>query len=319
MKSHYQMIVIGQLTLDDVVLFDQPALLDSPGGSGLYALAGVCFWETGPLGFVTRRGNDYHLEPVFAQIENDLDLRGVNEFDAPSIHIWNLFDRRGNRYFIKQRWGSGDEIMGVLPEDIPEDYLNSKGFLVAAYPVEYQSKVVGALPGEATILVDPHFQGIYPEYHDLWNSLFPKIDIFLPSEDELIRFFGVSVEGDFTRYIPYLKDISGRGPKVAGVKLGENGALVYDREEDTTWFVPAYVHDQITDVTGCGDAFCGGFMASYMQNGDTFISTVRGVASASFNLEDYGVTHNFATKKIHTKQRFDYLLEKLDRNKQVIH
>ena len=56
MKDEFEIVVIGQLTLDDVVLFDQPALLDSPGGSGLYALAGVCFWETGPLGFVTRRG-----------------------------------------------------------------------------------------------------------------------------------------------------------------------------------------------------------------------------------------------------------------------
>lgn len=319
MSDGFEIVVVGQLTLDDVVLFDQPALLDSPGGSGLYALAGVCFWQTGQLGFVTRRGNDYHLEPVFAQITNDLDLRGVNEFDAPSIHIWNLFDRRGNRYFIKQRWGSGDEIMGVLPEDIPADYFNSKAFLVAAYPIEYQSKVVQALPAEATILVDPHFQGIYAQYHDLWNSLFTKIDIFLPSEEELIRFFGIGSEEDYRKYIPYLKDISKRGPKVVGVKLGERGVLVYDRGVESSWYVPAYVEDELVDVTGCGDAFCGGFMASYIKNEDTFASAVHGVVSSSLNLEDYGVTHNFSTPHSRAKQRLAFLMEKLDRNKQKIH
>lgn len=318
MTDRYKIVVVGQLTLDDVVLFDQPALLDSPGGSGLYALAGVCFWETGPLGFVTRRGNDYHLEPVFKQIENELDLRGVNEFNAPSIHIWNLFDRRGNRYFIKQRWGSGDEIMGVLPEDIPADYFDAQGFLVAAYPVEYQSKVVASLPNEATILVDPHFQGIYSEYHDLWNSLFGKIDIFLPSEEELIRFFEIRSEEDFRKYIPYLKEISNRGPNVVGVKLGENGVLVYDKSIGSTWHIPAYVEDKIVDVTGCGDAFCGGFMASYMQNGDTFTAAVRGIIASSLNLEDYGVIHNFSTSKSRAKQRFDLFMETLDRDRQKI-
>lgn len=318
LPEELEIVVIGQLTLDDVVLFDQPALLDSPGGAGLYALAGASFWETKPLGFVTRLGNDYDLNQVFKIIENRVDLTGVRQIDAPSIHIWNLFDRKGNRYFIKQRWGSDDDIMAIFPEDIPERYYASAAFLVATYPIEWQAKVIDSLPDAAIILVDPHFQGVYPEHHEIWNKLLKKINIFLPSEEEILRFFSISSLIDIGDYLPYLEDLSRRGPEIVGVKLGERGVLVYDKNQQTAWHVPALVKDTVVDVTGCGDAFCGGFLASYVRNHDPFISAIHGVVSASFNLGDYGVVHNFLIKNETAKQRFDSFCSSLDRNKQKI-
>ena len=301
--------------MDDVVLFDQPALLDSPGGSGLYALAGVSFWDAGKVGFVTRRGNDYDLDHLFKNFDKNLDFSGVNEKDAPSVHIWNLFDRKGNRYFINQRWGSMDDIMGVLPEDIPNAYLEAKAFLVAAYPLAWQAKVIEALPEGATVLADPHFQGIYPEYHHIWNELLKKITIFLPSEEELLRFFGVKAQENLRDYVPYLEKMTDLGPKIVGVKVGENGVVVYDRSQDAAWHVPAYKSAKVVDVTGCGDVFCGGFMASYMKNQDPYLSAIHGVVSSSLNLEDYGVLHNFSTSKETAKQRFDEFSAQLDRDK----
>ena len=277
LPEEFEIVVIGQLTLDDVVLFDQPALLDSPGGAGLYALAGASFWETEPLGFVTRLGNDYDLNQVFKIIKNRVDLTGVRQIDAPSIHIWNLFDRKGNRYFIKQRWGSDDDIMAIRPEDIPDRYYASTAFLVSPYPIEWQAEVINSLPDTAIILVDPHFQGVYPEYHEIWNKLLKKINIFLPSEEELLRFFSISSLVDIGGYLPYLEDISRRGPEIVGLKLGERGVVVYDKNQQAAWHVPAYVKDTVVDVTGCGDAFCGGFLASYVRNHDPFISAIQGV------------------------------------------
>jgi sugar/nucleoside kinase (ribokinase family) len=318
MEPKYKIIVIGQLTLDDVVKFDQPALLDSPGGSGLYALAGVCLWDIGPLGFVTRRGNDYDLSPISNEVGERLDTKGIKMFDAPSIHIWNMFDRKGNRYFINQRWGSFDDIMGILPEDIPAEYNSTQSFLVAAYPVDWQSKVIRALPEGATILVDPHFQGVYPQYHDLWNELLKKISIFLPSEEEFIRFYSIKCQESLSAYIPYMKDLSSRGPQIVGVKLGERGAIVYDRNMDSTWHVPAYPTKNLVDVTGCGDAFCGGFIASYVRNKDAYTSALYGTISSSFNLEDYGVLHNFSINHQRVIERYNEFNVSLNRNEQKI-
>jgi sugar/nucleoside kinase (ribokinase family) len=318
MKPNPIIVVIGQLTLDDVVKFDQPAILDSPGGSGLYALAGVCMWDVKPLGFVTRMGNDYDLKNIFKIIGNRLDLKGIKELEEPSIHIWNMFDRKGNRYFITQRWGSYDDVMGIYPEDIPPEYYSSHSFLIAAFPFDWQSKVIESLPSHAIIAVDPHFQGVYPQYNDRWNKLLKKITVFLPSEEELIRFFNIKPSESLGEYIPYLKDLSSRGPEVICVKLGERGAIVYDRTADMTWHVPAYPVKEIVDVTGSGDVFCGGFIANYVYNKDAYTSALFGVISASFNLEQYGVLHNYSIDRQSVIDRFNEFNSKLHKSEQQL-
>ena len=318
METDLSIVVIGQLTLDDMVRFDQPTLLDSPGGCGLYALAGVCLWDKDHLGFVTRRGNDYNLDPIFIRIGNRVDMKGVHQLDKPSIHIWNMFDRKGNRYFVMQRWGSNNEIMGIYPKDIPAEYRKSQSFLVDAFPLEYQSKVIQALPEGAIIAVDPHYQGVYPEFHTVWNELFKKITIFLPSEEEFIRFFGLNQKESLKEYIPYMKNLASKGPQIVAIKLGPRGALVYDRKVDTTWHIPAYPVKAIMDVTGCGDAFCGGFMANYVQDKDVYNSALHGVISASFNLEQYGVLHNFSIDHQMVIDRFNEYNARLKRSEQII-
>ena len=318
MNSHPTIVVIGQLTLDDVVRFDQPALLDSPGGSGLYALAGVSLWETGPLGFITRLGDDYHLEHVFQGLKDRLDLQGVKRLPVPSIHIWNMFDRKGNRYFVTQRWGSYDDAMGIYPEDIPSAYRDSQSFLVAAFPFDWQLRVIEALPAEKLIAVDPHFQGVYPQYRERWYELLKKINVFLPSEEELLRFFSIQRETALERYLPYLKELSAHGPEVVCVKLGERGILVYDRSVEMSWHVPACTAEKVVDVTGCGDAFCGGFIASYVRDRNALTAAMHGVVSASFNLEDYGVLHNFSIRSERVKERFNAFSSTLRQNTQTL-
>lgn len=318
MDNKLSIVVIGQLTLDDVVRFDQPVLLDSPGGCGLYALAGICLWETGPLGFITRRGNDYDLDRVFGHINHRVDLQGVKMLDKPSIHIWNMFDRKGNRYFVMQRWGSYDDVMGIYPEDVPSDYRNARTFLVDAFPLEYQSNVIRALPSGSLIAVDPHYQGVYPKFHDTWNELLKKIDIFFPSEEEFIRFHDLERKESLPEYVPYIKATSARGPRIIVVKLGERGALIYDEGKDSCWHIPAYPAKNIVDVTGCGDAFCGGFIANYVESQDAFSAAIHGIISASFNLEDYGVLHNFAIDHQLVINRFNEFSLTLNRDEQII-
>ncbi len=305
MNAHPDLVVIGQLTLDDVVKFDQLPILDSPGGSGLYALAGASLYdEPAKLGFITRLGNDYLLEHIFDGLHGRLDTQGVKRLQAPSIHIWSMFDRKGNRYFIIQRWGSYDDVMGIYPEDIPPAYQESGSFLVAAFPFDWQSRVIEALPAGKLIAVDPHFQGVYPQNRERWYDLLKKINVFLPSEEELLRFYGIQRQASLEGYLPFLKELSAQGPEVVCVKLGERGALLYDRTVEKSWHVPACPMEAVVDVTGCGDAFCGGFMASYALDRDSFQAAMHGAVSASFNLEDYGVLHNYSVDHQRVKHRF---------------
>ena len=53
--------------------------------------------------------------------------------------------------------------------------------------------------------------------------------------------------------------------------------------------VPAIADTQVVDVTGCGNAFCGGFLASFGWGGSLAESAVLGSVAASFMAEERGV------------------------------
>jgi len=48
---------------------------------------------------------------------------------------------------------------------------------------------------------------------------------------------------------------------------------------------------KVVDVTGAGDAFCGGFMADFVQHGDPVRAAITGTVSASLCVQDYGALH----------------------------
>ena len=290
----FSIVVVGQLTLDDIVPFDSAVQFDCPGGAALYAAGGAYLWRRDHIGLVTRKGCDFDLSVVQRAAADLIDMRGVIAIDTPNIHIWNMFDRKGHRYFITQRWGGKDDTMAPIPEDIPcEYYGGTKSFLIPAYPIKWQAEVIRSMPDDAVVLVDPHLDGIYPENRELWDELLKKINIFLPSEDELIRFFGIEKQEDISSYIPYLREIASEGPEVVCVKIGPRGVLAYDKRCDKCWQVPAY-NSKIVDVTGCGDAFCGGFLSSYVQDSDVYRAALCGSVSSSFNIEQLGSMGNFA-------------------------
>lgn len=286
------MLFIGHLTLDDVVLRDAPTRMDCPGGAALYAASGAYLWQREGIHLLSRRGTDFDLSFLDAA---GVDVSAVRCFtDTPSIHLIVLFDRKELRYFIVQRWGGSYDHMAPRPEDLPQELLTPDACChVAAFPLPRQQAIIEAIPEGTLLSVDPHHDYVYPEQHTVWERLLRKIRVFLPSEDELLRYFSLTPFADPAAYKPYLRQLSELGPEVVVLKLGARGALGYDRRHDALYAVPAYPAP-IVDVTGCGDSFCGGFMASYAVHGELWDALVCGSISASFNITHFGVRDNFS-------------------------
>ena len=82
------------------------------------------------------------------------------------------------------------------------------------------------------------------------------------------------------------------GPRAAVIKRGEHGATLVT--EDTYFAVPAYPVISVTDPTGAGDSFAGGFVGYLAREGDTSDNglkraMIHGSVMASFNVEDFSV------------------------------
>jgi sugar/nucleoside kinase (ribokinase family) len=297
-KSTYNVVIIGQITYDDIVTYHQPVIKDSPGGDGLYSLSGAFMINSESLGLVVRKGNDCNLDEIKALTGDHVNYDGVVTItDQPNIHIWNMFDREGHRYFINQRWSGSDDYMAPVPADIPDAYMNkSKAIHVAAIPFPWGKEVIEHMEKAAEsviVQVDPHFNHVYRDNFEIWMKMLKHINIFLPSEEEFIRLFGIKTQEDIRQYVPFMKQITNTGPEICGIKLGSKGAMIYDRIADKCYHAPTYDDVKLVDVTGCGDVFCGAFLSKYTETKDTFEALLAGNIASSFNLEHYGVLENF--------------------------
>ena len=77
------------------------------------------------------------------------------------------------------------------------------------------------------------------------------------------------------------------------VTLGEEGSIIYWREKELE--IPIVAPNQITDPTGVGDAFRGGFLSGYARGWDLETCGRMGAVAAAFCLEQEGPQgHSFS-------------------------
>ena len=81
--------------------------------------------------------------------------------------------------------------------------------------------------------------------------------------------------------------ISVYGPEYVVIKCGASGQLLYDVRTKRKWEVSAYPA-RVSDPTGVGDAFNGGFLAGYCKKYDALEGVLYGNISASLKIEGGG-------------------------------
>lgn len=151
--------------------------------------------------------------------------------------------------------------------------------------------------GVQLVSVDPGERAMQPALMAYIEEMLADIDVFMPSDQEVATLFsdarlalGRHSRIDAKRYAAWF---AARGPRLVVLKLGSDGALVHERPGGQFWHVPA-APVRVVDVTGAGDAFCGGFMADFVRSGDPVRAAITGAVSASLAVQDYGALHMLA-------------------------
>ncbi len=117
-------------------------------------------------------------------------------------------------------------------------------------------------------------------------ELISKVDTLLINEDEAKQLTGEDHLPDAARAIVNL------GPSSTVIKRGEYGATLFGH--DFSFAAPAYPLERVTDPTGAGDSFAGGFMG-YLASVDRVdqetlrTAAIVGSTMASFAVEDFGL------------------------------
>lgn len=116
-----------------------------------------------------------------------------------------------------------------------------------------------------------------------------RVDVLTVNDEEARQLTG-------EHFLPKAaRAIHAMGPKTVVIKKGEHGALMFQGEH--TFFAPAYPLEKVTDPTGAGDTFAGGFVghlaAQHEAHGEVTWDHMKqavtvGSVMASFTCEAFG-------------------------------
>ena len=277
------LVTTGYLTLDDLVLTDGRVLRDTLGGGALYSAVGALAWGAS-VGIHACSGGDY--PPRFLQqiAEAGIDLGGICTGPAHSLRLWLLEEAELRKQQLPKLTSATIEELDASRAPLPAAYATAAGFHIAPSLPETQRRVASEIrraAPDAVIALDIWTESFFDPapYRD--PAFLAGIDAFLPSDKEIESLWGLDD-------LPVtLRRLSAAGPRVVAVKRGSLGSLVYDREGDRVWEIPAVPAPAI-DTIGAGDAYCGGFLAGLVATGDPLEAGLRGTVSASLAIQDYG-------------------------------
>ena len=106
----------------------------------------------------------------------------------------------------------------------------------------------------------------------LLKDLLPSIDYFMPSLEEAAFLSGRADPADAASFF------IDRGAGACIFKMGDKGS--YARTRDGQFRTPAF-KVPVSDTTGCGDAYCGGFVAGLVDGLDLEAACRLGAATAA--------------------------------------
>ncbi len=255
------LVLLGNLLVDDVVFADGRTRMAQPGGAMLYASLAAALWGA-RVGCVSLRGDDYPAHAISALRARGVLLDGVRNLDSNGVRTWLLYEDRMRR--VVHRLGCpSHEAVSPEPQHVPEAWRRARAFHLAPMPLARQRSLAEAIRAwesprqPALISLDPHIQ-VTPETLGEWRELLSQVDAFFPSDDEL---FWPGAAEHPTEVLATLAE--GRLRFVAWKRGGLGGALYDARERQLHVWAPRA--PRVVDPTGAGDAFMAGFVTGHLE------------------------------------------------------
>lgn len=274
------LVVLGNLLVDDLVFEDGRTRMGQPGGAVLYAAlaASLCGVRVGVASWL---GDDYPSSAMEALAARGVDLGGVNRLGGPALRSWLLYEGR-RRQVIHRLDRPTHAAVSPGAAQIPEAWRSARAFHLAPMPFDVQRGLLDALSRQAGALVtlDP-FLAVCADTLEAWRGVLAGVDALFLSEDDLELPIGTEDP------LPALRRLAAGRLRHVVFKRGRAGGIFYDATSDRAlpWAPRA---DEVVDPTGAGDAFAAGVIAGRLKGEPAARCLERGVVAASFAVATWG-------------------------------
>ncbi|WP_457938413.1 carbohydrate kinase family protein [Mesorhizobium sp. 10J20-29] len=276
-------VTVGWLTVDDIVLTDGSCRQHVLGGGALYSAVGAQIFAGG-VGVNSVCGGPYFDGFLRQAGARGLDTNGVTCSEGNGLELWLLHESEIHKQQIPKLSSSTAEEMDSERRPLPQVYKSAKGFHVAPQsPAGSLSNAKGLshLPSKPIVTMDI-LSDVFIEarlYEDL--SFLQHLTAFMPSESEIRRIW------QQTDIEAWLRSNALRHKCHMVAKLGERGSVVCEAGSGRIIRVPALPVEMV-DTTGAGDAYCGGFIAGLVAGRPLAECAAMGTVSASYVVEACG-------------------------------
>lgn len=301
MEERTTVLVLGSLTLDDVVRPDGTTAMAQLGGAGPYAAAGAAL--TGVRARLWAwAGSDEAGSVASALRRRGLPTDALVVRDARQPRAWQLFEADDTRTEVfRTSWGqlrdlypSADEIPTAPPPDA--------AYLFAPHPGPYARAARAA--GARTVTWEPPDDLRGPGDAAAVLGELEDVDAVTPNAGEWGSLLGTDEPEEIASIA------LARGPRLVAVRMGAEGAYLATREHRVR--LPAAQVGTVVDTTGAGNAFSGALAAQLPHLGPGRADLERlgacAMVAAAMTIEVQGVpTTDPTTTREHRERVEAYL------------
>ena len=265
------------------------------GAATFFSVAASFFTDVRMVAVV---GEDFADEQMQVFGGRRIDLTGLQRVPGETFRWKGEYNSDLNsRETIYTHLNVFDQFRPVLPENYcPTPFV----FLANIHPA-LQLEVLDQVQAPRFVAADTMNFWIDSTPDDL-RAVLARVDALVINDEEARQLSGEA------NLVKAARVIRRMGPPLLIIKRGEYGVLMTRAE--ALFAVPAMPLEDVSDPTGAGDTFAGGFMGYLASAGeitDAAVSRaiIAGSAMASFAVEDFGLDRLLRLTQDEVRGRFD--------------
>lgn len=294
-------LVAGTVTLDTVET-PHKRVEDVLGGSGTYAAVAASFFVK-PVRLIGVVGTDFPKAYTDFLQTRHIDLEGLTRVENGKTFRWG--GKYTEDFNIRDTLFTELNVIENFHPVLPDTYKDITYLFLANDPPQLQLSIIEQT-SNAKLIVSDTMDFWINEERDALEKTIERVDILILNDSEAKLLTGES------NLMKAARAILRYGPKRVIIKKGEHGAISIT--ENSYFSAPAYPLTQVTDPTGAGDCFAGGFMGYLASVGDLSEGSIRkammyGTVVASFNIEDFSINRQKSIQYHDIQARYQELQE----------
>jgi ribokinase len=258
--------------------------MNTLGGGTTHAAMAMRVWskQVRPIAAV---GRDF--PPALIETLGDyFDLQGLVRRDLPNPRAWQLFEADGSRSEVFRTAYADFLAINPLPHELPRDRLRAAGVHLQSFSPEPSLQWIDRLQdvGSPYILFEPWDNFCVRSNFELFCQIARRCDAVSPNLNEARALTGLWEAPEVAACLLQ------NGAVLVVLRMGAQGSLVASRAGDF-FMVPAAPVERVVDVTGAGNAYCGGWISGMVESGDLASAATRAAVSASLAIEQFGALY----------------------------